>query len=103
MIKYLVVSVALLVGSFLANALFLVGVLSIYSLANAVPSIPVSLGLMFGLPAGVFVLGLIAFHRLVNTGALLRAGFFVLMTLCGLAQVALVPFWSCLVSRNFCL
>ena len=103
MTKRLFAGMALLVSSFLAHALLLTGILSIYSYVTAVPSTPISLILIFGLPLGVFLLGLFISQRLMNTGALLRFGFIAVLALCGLAQVALVPFWSCLVSRNFCL
>ena len=98
-----VLAVAAVLGSLLAHAALLTGALSIYSALSTVPSTASSLSLIFGLPIGVSLAVLAGFIKYVQASALWHVAVLALLATCAVIQVVATPFWSCLVSRAFCL
>ena len=90
-------------GSLFVHAALLAGTLLVYSNLSTQPSAPISLALMFGLPCAASLAAFALFSKYARAGIIWRTVVAVLLVACALGQFVLTPFWSCLVSRTFCL
>jgi hypothetical protein len=90
-------------GAFLLHAAILIGTLSVYSALSAVPSVPVSLGLIIALPFAVTLFALALFIKYAQPNTAWQAVALALLALCAFCQFILTPFLSCFASRSFCL